>query len=185
MPLPKHSGNHHEDTRASLRETRKRSSVGRNDDGQRVSDTKPGGSGVEGILREQMGIRGIDVLRAVQVQSTGPLGTEAEFPGARDFALDGDICLVRVTVLEILGQGKCEWKDGKRESGGQVILVGKERTGSKRIKTLLIGEVKHARERVQDALENGRAVEIGRGVQAIGASRGDKATSGGRAARRE
>src|SRR6266436_51700 len=80
----------------------------------------------EGVLREQMGIRGIDVLRAVQVQSTGPLGTEAEFPGARDFALDGDICLVRVTVLEILGQGKCEWKDGKRESGGQVILVGKE-----------------------------------------------------------
>jgi len=57
-----------------------------------VADTKPGGSGVEGVLREQMGIRGIDVLRAVQVQSPGPLGTEAEFPRARDFALDGDIC---------------------------------------------------------------------------------------------
>src|SRR5713226_871396 len=115
MPLPKHSRNHHEDTRASLSETRKRSSVGRNDDGQRVSDTKPGGSGVERVLRQQMGIRGIDILRTVQVQSTGPLGTEAEFPRARDFALDGDICLVRVTVLEISRQGKREWEDRKRE----------------------------------------------------------------------
>src|SRR5216683_337208 len=121
MPLPKHSRNHHEDTRASLSETRKRSSVGRNDDGQRVSDTKPGGSGVERVLRQQMGIRGIDILRTVQVHSTGPLGTEAEFPRARDFALDGDICLVRVTVLEIPRQGKREWEDRKRESGGQVI----------------------------------------------------------------
>src|SRR5438132_6960095 len=141
MPLPKHSWNHHEDTRASLRETRKRSSVGRNDDGQWVSDTKPGGSGVEGVLRQQMGIRGIDVLRAVQVQSTGPLGTEAEFPGARDFALDGDICLVRVTVLEIPRQGKREWEDGEGESGGQVILVGKERTWRERVEALLIGQV--------------------------------------------
>src|SRR6266403_3600653 len=98
MPLPKHSWNHHEDTRASLSETRKRSSVGRNDDSKRVADTKPGGGGVEGVLREQMGICGIDVLRAVQVYSTGPLRAEAEFPGARYFALDGDICLVRVTV---------------------------------------------------------------------------------------
>src|SRR5229473_1738654 len=170
MPLPKHSGNHHEDTRASFSETRKRSSVGRNDDGQRVADTKPGGSGVEGVLREQMGICGIDVLRAVQVQFAGPLGTEAEFPRARDFAFDGDICLVRVTVLEILRQGKCEWEDRKRESGGQVILVGKERTGSKRVETLLIREVKHARECVQDALENGRAVEVRRGIHATPAN---------------
>src|SRR6266849_1454132 len=177
MPLPKHSRNHHEDTRASLSETRKRSSVGRNDDSERVSDAKPGGSGVEGVLREKMRIRGIDVLRAVQVHSTGPLGAEAEFPGARNFALDGEICLVRVAVLEILRQGKCEWEDGEREPGGQVILVGKERTCRKRVETLLIGEVKHARERVQDALENGRAVEIGRGVQAISASRSDKAAS--------
>jgi len=138
MPLPKHSRNHHEDTRASLSETRKRSSVGRNDDGQRVSDTKPGGSGVERVLRQQMGIRGIDILRTVQVQSTGPLGTEAEFPRARDFALDGDICLVRVTVLEIPRQGKCEWQDGKRKTCLQVCLIGKERTSGKRVETLVV-----------------------------------------------
>src|SRR5260370_42474591 len=143
MPLPKHSGNDHEDTRVSLSETRKWFRGGRNDGGQRVAETEPGGSGVEGVLREQMGIRGIDVLRAVQVQSPGPLGTEAEFPRARDFALDGDICLVRVTVLEILGQGKCEWEDRKRESGGQVILVGKERTWRERVEALLIGQVEH------------------------------------------
>src|SRR2546422_3173459 len=185
MSLRKHSGNHHEDTRASLGETRKRPSVGRNDDSQRVSDAEPGGGGVERVLRQQVRIRGVDVLRAVQVQSACPLVTEAEFPGARYFALDGEICLVRVAILEILRQGKCEREDGKRESGGQVILIGKERTRSKRIEALLIGEVKHARERVQHALENGRAVEIGRGVQAIRASRGDKTASGGRAARRE
>src|SRR5207245_9954574 len=106
---------------------------------------------------------------------------------SRDFTLECDICLVRVTVLEILGQGKCEWKDGKRESGGQVILVGKERTGSKRIKTLLIGEVKHARERVQDALENRRAVEVCWGIQSIAASGclRNQYASGRRAARRE
>src|SRR5258706_15795952 len=143
MPLPKHSRNHHEDTRASLSETRKRSSVGRNDDSERVADAKPRGGGVECVLRQQMRICGINVLRAVQVQSPGPLGTEAEFPRARDFALDGDICLVRVTVLEILGQGKCEWEDGKRESGGQVILVGKERTWRERVEALLIGQVEH------------------------------------------
>src|SRR5258708_2902090 len=130
MSLRKHSGNHHEDTRCRPRlGARKRPSVGRNDDGQWVSDTKPGSSGVECVLREEMRIRGIEVLRAVQVHSTGPLGTEAEFPRARNFALDGDICLVRVTVLEIPRQGKREWEDRKRESGGQVILVGKERTG--------------------------------------------------------
>src|SRR5258706_15013442 len=146
MPLPKHSRNHHEDTRASLSETRKRSSVGRNDDSERVADAKPRGGGVECVLRQQMRICGINVLRAVQVQSPGPLGTEAEFPRARDFALDGDICLVRVTVLEILRQRKGERKDGKRESRGQIILIGKERTRGKGIKALLIGKVEQVQE---------------------------------------
>src|SRR6266851_10041178 len=132
-----------------------------------------------------MGIGGIDILGAVQVHSASPLSTETEFPGAGNFPLDGEICLVRVAVLEILRQRKRERKNGKRESRSQVILVGKERTHSKRIKALLIGEVKHARQRIQNALENGRAIEIGRGVQAIGTSRGDKATSGGCAACRE
>src|SRR5260370_35166311 len=173
MPLTKHSRNHHEDTRASFSETRKRSRVGRNNGGQPVSDAKPGGSGVERVLREETRIRGIDVLRAVQVHSTGPLGTEAEFPRARNFALDGDICLVRVAVLEIFGQGKCEWQDGKRKTCLQVCLIGKERTSGKRVETLVArapertwgiaererrGKLEVNRIGIEDTLKNGETV---------------------------
>jgi hypothetical protein len=104
-----------------------------------------------------MRIRGINVLWAVQVQAAGPLGAEAEFPGARDFSLDGEIRLIRVGVDEILPQRKREGKNGKGESRGQIILIGEERTGGKRVEALLIGQIKQVRDgaRVQDALENG------------------------------
>ena len=119
------------------------------------------------------------------MQSACPLVTEAKFPGTGDFALDGEIRLICVTVDEIPPQRKRERQDRKRESRSQVVLVGKERTRSKRIETLLIRQIEHVRERVQDALENRRAIEVGRGVQSVRASRGDKPASGGRAARRE
>src|SRR2546427_12581705 len=121
MSLRKHSGNHHEDTRASLGETRKRSSVGRNDDSQRVSDAEPGGGGVERVLRQQVRIRGVDVLRAVQVQSACPLVTEAKFPGTGDFALDGEIRLICVTVDEIPPQRKRDRKSTRLNSSHSQI----------------------------------------------------------------
>src|SRR5713101_2032055 len=169
MTLCQDSGNHHEDTGGTRSRpgaaTRERRSVGRNDDRQRVADAKPRSCGVERVLREQMGIRGINVLRPVQVQTACPLVTEAEFPGAGDFALDRQIRLVCVTVDEVFPQRKRKRKNGKRKSRGQVILVGKERTGSKRIEALLTGQVKHVRKGVQRALENGTAVEIRRRIE--------------------
>src|SRR5207302_9730942 len=119
------------------------------------------------------------------MQSPSPLVTEAEFPGAGDFTLDGEISRVRVAGDEVLPQRKCERQNGQRESRAQVILIGKERTGRKRIEALLIGQIKHVWERVQHALENGRAIEVRRRVQAAAASCGDKRASGGGAAGRE
>src|SRR6202171_1587727 len=106
----------------------------------------------------------------VQVHAAGPLVPEAEFPGARDFTLNRQIRLVCVTIDEVFPQRKRERKNGKRKSRGQIILVGKERTGSKRIEALLIGQVKHAGKGVQRALEYGRAVQVRGRVQAVPAN---------------
>src|SRR4029077_7036795 len=67
----------------------------------------------------------------------------------------------------------------KWESRGQIILIGKKRTGGKGIETLLIGQVKHVRKGIQHALENGRAVEVRGGVLAVAANWRDNPTSGG------
>ena len=109
------------------------------------------------------------------MQSPSPLVTEAEFPGAGDFTLDGEIRLVRVAVDEVLPQRKCERQNGQRESRAQVILIGKERTGGERIKALLVRKIEHAGQLVQDALENRGAIQIGGLVQTVaagGVSRG-------------
>src|SRR5437016_11913986 len=108
MSVGKHTGNHHENTRASFSETGECRRARRNSDGRRVTDPEPRGSGVTRVQRQEMGIRGIAVLRAVQVQSAGPLVTEAEFPRAGKFTLDGEIRLMRVAVDEVSSQGKGE-----------------------------------------------------------------------------
>ena len=101
----------------------------------------------------------------VQVQPAGPLVTEAEFPGARDFALDGEIPLLGIAINKVFPERKREGQNGKGESCGQIVLIGKKRTGSKRIEALLIGQVKHVRKGVQRALENRTAVEIRRRIE--------------------
>src|SRR5215470_2947760 len=74
----------------------------RDDNGERVRNTKPGGYGVESVLSKQMWIRAIQILRMIQVHAARPLVSKAEFPGAGDFTLDRKIPLIRVTIDEIL-----------------------------------------------------------------------------------
>src|SRR5258708_39083915 len=114
-----------------------------------------------------MGICAIHILRMVQVHPAGPLVSEAEFPGARDFALDGEIELIGVTVDKVFRQRKCEGENRERESCSQIVLIRKKRTGSRSIETLLVGQVEDAREGVKRALEHRRAVQLGGGGQAV------------------
>src|ERR1700724_2352294 len=112
----------------------------------------------------------------MQMQAAGVLIAEAEFPGAGDFAFDGEIALLRVTVFKIGGYGQSERKDGLREASGQIVLVGKKRARGERIEALLIGEIEHVGKSVEDALKNAGAIEIGGDVSS--------ATAGGVARRR-
>src|SRR3981189_1452752 len=132
-----------------------------------------------------MGIFAIYIFRMVNIHPAGPLVSEAEFPGARDFTLDGEIELIGVTVDKVFRQRKCEGQNRKRESCGQIVLIRKKRTGSKRIETLLIGQVKHARKGVQRALEYRRAVQVRGRVKAVAANWSDQPASGSCAADRE
>src|SRR6266851_8946738 len=90
---------------------------------------------------EQLGIGGIQVLRPVQMQATGPLVADAEFPGARDLAFDSEIGLVGVTIDKFPAHGKSERENGERESCSNVVLIGEERAGSEGIKTLMVRRV--------------------------------------------
>src|SRR5882762_3358659 len=115
MTLSKDSRNHHEDTRCRPRaETRERRGIGRNNNRQRIADGQPGSGGVKRVLREELGICGIDILWPVQVQSASPLVTETEFPGAGDFALDSEIRLMRVSVDETFRQRERKRKNWQR-----------------------------------------------------------------------
>jgi len=73
------------DTRASLSETENAPVLEGTTTVNGLPTLSPEAAAFEGVLREQMGIRGIDVLRAVQVQSPGPLGTELKFPRSPRF----------------------------------------------------------------------------------------------------
>jgi len=75
----------------------------------------------------------------------GPLVTSADFPIASDDAFDGEVSLLRITELEVTANGKSEGKNGQRETGGEVILVGEERIGGLRVKALLFRFVVHVR----------------------------------------
>src|SRR6266404_3764344 len=111
----------------------------------------------------------------MEVQAAGVLVANAEFPGAGDFTFDGEVALLCITVLEIARDGQGEGENGQREASGQIILIGKERTGGERIKALLVRKIKHAGQLVQDALENRGAIQIGGLIQAVaagGVSRG-------------
>src|SRR6202030_2736225 len=134
--------------------------AGGDGDGNRIRDGDTRSAGVKGILSQELRIGGVDVNRAMHVQAASVLIAEAEFPGAGDFAFDGEIGLLGVPVFEICGDGQREGKNWQREAGGQIVLVGEERTGSERIEALLIWEKEHVGERVQDALENRGAVEV-------------------------
>src|SRR4029077_15383462 len=57
---------------------------------QRVAYGEPGFRRVQSILVQKLRIRGIDVLWPVEMQAAGPLITQAKFPGAGDFTLDGE-----------------------------------------------------------------------------------------------
>src|SRR4029077_20862874 len=105
----------------------------------------------------------------MQMQAAGVLVAEAEFPGAGDFMFDGEIALLRVAILELGGNGQGERENGKRETRGQIILVGKKRTGSERIEALLTREIEHVGQRVQNALENRGTVEIGGRIESAAA----------------
>src|SRR5215813_2131276 len=75
-----------------------------------------------------------------------------------------------VAILEISGDGQRERENGKREARSQIILVGKEGVGSKRIEALLVGQIEHVGKRVEYPLEDGRTVKVGGGVETIAAS---------------
>src|SRR5713226_9717393 len=81
--LPESAWSNQEDTAGTRRDARI-ARAGGNDDGQRVADAKPRSGGIERVLREQMGVSGINVLSPGQVRSASPLVTETEFPGAGD-----------------------------------------------------------------------------------------------------
>ena len=119
------------------------------------------------------------------MQTACPLVAETELPGARDFTLDRKIRLLCVAVDEVLRKRKRKGKNGERESRLQVRLIGKEGTTGERIEALVIGKVKHVQEwgRIQDALKDGRAIEVSGRVQAVATNWSDKPASGGRAAR--
>src|SRR5260221_575621 len=95
-----------------------------------------GGDGVSVVTGNQFRICRVDVDGAMQMQAAGVLIAEAEFPGAGDFTFDCEIALLRVTVLEIARDGQSEGKNGQREASGQIVLIGKERTGRERIEAL-------------------------------------------------
>src|ERR1700704_4151127 len=105
----------------------------------------------------------------MEMQAAGVLVADAEFPGAGYFAFDGEVALLRVTVLEIARDGQGEGKNGQREASGQIILIGEERTGGERIKALLVRKIEHTWQLIQDALENCGAVQIGGLVQTVAA----------------
>ena len=84
-------------------------------------------------------VREIYVLCVVQVQAASPLVAEAELPRGRELAFDGQICLLRVAVLEIPCDRKIERQNRERESRSKIILVGKERARGKWIEALLTG----------------------------------------------
>jgi len=86
--------------------------AGGDGDGNGIRDGDARSAGVKGILSKELGIGGVDVNGAMQVQAASVLIAEAEFPGAGDFAFDGKIGLLGVTVFEIGGNGQGERKNG-------------------------------------------------------------------------
>src|SRR6202521_2863322 len=129
MTLPKNSGNHHKDARRRpCLETRKCRGVRRNDDRQRVTDRDSRSRRIQRVHIQEFGIRRIHVLWPVQVQSTSPLVTEAEFPGSSNLPSNREVRLVRVTVDEMSPHGKRERQDGNRKSSIEIVLICKKRS---------------------------------------------------------
>ena len=153
---------------------------GGSDDGDGIREAQTGGVGEFEIGSEQLRVGGIYVYGAIQMQAAGVLIADADFPGAGNFALNRQIALLGVREFEIFRDGKSEGQDRERESRGEIILVGEKRTGKERIETLLVRQISHVGESVQDTLENGRTVQIIGRIEAVAAGRSDESARRGR-----
>src|ERR1700680_5061877 len=96
-------------------------------DGDGIRESQTGGVGEFQIIGKQLWVSRVYVHWPIQIHAAGVLIADADFPGAGDFSLNRKIALLGVGELEIFRDRKSERQDGKRESRGQIILIGEER----------------------------------------------------------
>src|SRR2546422_8091080 len=80
------------------------------------------------VYRQALRVRGVNVSRPVQVQAVCIGIADAELIVVAELALDGEVGLLRVGVLEVTGDRQSKWQKGHREAGSEEVLIVKERT---------------------------------------------------------
>src|SRR2546427_1056430 len=111
------------------------------------------------VYRQALRVRGVNVSRPVQVQAVCIGIADAELIVVAELALDGEVGLLRVSVLEVAGDRQGKWQKGYREAGTEEVLIVKERAVLG-VEALLVRQVSNAgnARRVQDSLEDRSAV---------------------------
>ena len=97
---------------------------------------------------------------------------DAELIVVAELALDGEVGLLRVSVLEVAGDRQGKWQKGHGEAGTEEVLIVKERAVLG-VEALLVRQVNNAGDsrRIQDSLEDRSAVRSRRVGEHLGPGR--------------